>query len=49
MSCAKTAEPIKMPFGLQSRVDPTNHILDGYRSLMGIDNFEGGKACSTAL
>jgi len=26
---AKTAEPIKMPFGMLSHVDPGNHVLDG--------------------
>ena len=25
----KTAEPIKMPFGLKTRVTPRNHALDG--------------------
>ena len=25
----KTTEPIEMPFGMLSRVDPRNHILDG--------------------
>jgi len=29
MSCAKTAEPIEMPFGVLSRVVPRNHVLDG--------------------
>jgi len=28
MSPAKTAEPIEMPFGLRTRVDPWNHVLD---------------------
>jgi len=27
--CAKTAEPIEMPFGLWARMDPRNHALDG--------------------
>ena len=27
--CAKTAEPIEMPFGLWSRIVPRNHVLDG--------------------
>ena len=27
--CAKTAEPIKMPFGLWARMGPRNHVLDG--------------------
>ena len=27
--CAKTAEPIKMPFGLWARMGLRNHVLDG--------------------
>ena len=27
--CAKTAEPIEMPFGLWARIGPGNHVLDG--------------------
>jgi len=42
VSCAKTAEPIEMPFGLRIRVGPRNHVLNGgCRSPMGRDNFEG--------
>jgi len=29
MSCAKTAEPINMPFGLWAWMGPRNHVLDG--------------------
>jgi len=29
VSAAKTAGPIEMPFGLWTRVGPTNHVLDG--------------------
>ena len=29
MSCANTGEPIEMPSGLLSRVDPMNDTLDG--------------------
>ena len=29
VSRAKTAEPIEMPFGLRTWVDPRNHVLDG--------------------
>jgi len=29
MSSAKTAEPIEMPFGMLSGVDPRNPVLDG--------------------
>jgi len=28
MSCAKTAEPIKMPYGMWTPVGPRNHALD---------------------
>ena len=27
--CAKTAEPIDMPFWMKTRVGPRNHVLDG--------------------
>ena len=41
VSCACTSDPIEMPFGMLSRVDPSNHVLDGgFRSPMGRDNFE---------
>jgi len=29
VSPAKTAEPIEMPFGLWTWMDPGNHVLDG--------------------
>jgi len=29
VSCAKTAEPIEMSFGLLARVDPGTHVLGG--------------------
>jgi len=29
VSHAKTAEPIEMPIGGKTRVDPRNHVLDG--------------------
>jgi len=29
VSHAKTAEPIEMPFGLRTRVEPINNVLDG--------------------
>ena len=31
--CAKTAEPIKMPFGLWTSVGPRKHVLDGAQIL----------------
>ena len=32
--CAKTAEPIEMPFGLWARMVPVNHVLDGGPALL---------------
>jgi len=29
VSCTETAEPVEMPFGMLSQVDPRNHVLDG--------------------
>ena len=29
MSCAKTAKPIEMPFGLWARMGGRSHVLDG--------------------
>ena len=29
MSCAKTTEPIEMPFRMLTYVGPRNHVLDG--------------------
>ena len=29
VNCAKTDEPIEMPFGKLSQVDPRNHVTDG--------------------
>jgi len=29
VSCAKTAEPIEMPFGLWAWIGPRNRVLDG--------------------
>ena len=38
----KTAEVIKMPFGLTTHVDSSNHLLDwSPHPLMGRGNFEG--------
>jgi len=41
VSPAKTTEPIKMPFGLRTRVGPRNHVLDGARSAHGKRQFLG--------
>jgi len=40
--CAKTAEPVKMPFGFWAWMGPGNRVLDGAQIPMGRDNF-GGK------
>ena len=29
VSCAKTTQPIEMPFALWARMGPRNHVLDG--------------------
>jgi len=49
VSCAKTAKPIGMPFGMLSRVDPSNHVLDRVQILHGKGggNFEGEEKAPT--
>jgi len=46
VSPAKTAEPIEMPLGLRTHVDPKNHVLDGDPCTypMGRGNLEGEEA-----
>jgi len=44
MSCAKTAEPIEMPFGLVIRVGARNHALDEGSHSRGKGQFLGGKS-----
>ena len=34
--CAKTAEPIKMSFGLWARMGRRNHVLDGSSGAEGL-------------
>jgi len=41
LSCAKMAEPIKMPFGGLTCMGPRNHALDGLRSHRGRGNYWG--------
>jgi len=56
VSTAKTAQPIKMPFGLRTLVGPRNRVLDGSsdppmgRFPMGRGNYkgEGGRLQSIA-
>jgi len=38
-SVQKTAEPIKLPFGLWARMGPRNHVLDGSPDLHGKGQF----------
>jgi len=40
VSCAKTAEPIEMPFGRQTRVGQRNHVLKGGPDTPQISTFE---------
>jgi len=42
----KMAEPIKMPFGMWTRVGPRNYVLDGVQIPMGRSSFEGGRVMS---
>ena len=45
MSVTKTAEPIEMPFGLRTWVDPRDHVLDGVQiPPMGRGKFWGENA-----
>jgi len=37
----ETAEPIEMPIGTLSRVNPRNQVSDGVQIPMGRDNFDG--------
>jgi len=44
------AEPIEMPFGMLSRVDPRNRVLDGCAdALTGRDTFTGVREVSDPL
>jgi len=49
VSPAKTAELIKMPFGLWTRVGPRNHVLDGVQISHGKWLFRGGKGWPIAV
>jgi len=45
VSCAKTDEPIEMPFGKRTRVGPRNRTLDGSSDLpMGRGNLREERA-----
>jgi len=41
VGCAKTAEPIKKPFWMKTRVDQRNHVLDGVQIPQGKGQFVG--------
>ena len=41
MRCAKTAEPIDMPFWMKTQVGPRNHLLDGVQIPKGKGQFLG--------
>jgi len=44
VSCAKMAEQVVTPFGMRTRVDPGNHVLDGGPDPhVWMRNFEGEK------
>ena len=43
VSCAKMAEPIKMPFGLWTWAGQRKHVLDGFQTPVPRGNFEGRK------
>ena len=45
MSCVKTAEPIKMPFGLYTRVGPRKHVLDGAQIPYAKGQLLGERTC----
>jgi len=49
VSPAKTAELIKMPFGLWTRVGPRNHVLDGVQIPHRKWLFRGGKGWPIAV
>jgi len=42
MSCAKTAEPIEIPFSVKTPVGPRNHVLDGVQIRQGEVAIFGG-------
>jgi len=46
LSCAKTATPIEMPFGMLTRMDPRNHALDGDPDRSWAGAILRGRACS---
>ena len=47
--CAKTAEPIEMPFGLRTLVGTRKHILDGGPDPHAKGQFFRGRTCPCCL
>jgi len=45
MNCAKTAEPIKMLFGLWTQMGPRKHLLNGGPDPLAKRQFLGGRTC----
>jgi len=43
--CVKAAEPIEMPFGLWTRVDPRKHVLDGAQIPHANGQLSGERTC----
>jgi len=43
--CAKTAEPIQMPFGLWTRMGPSKHVLDGAKMPHAKGQLLGERTC----
>jgi len=49
VSPVKTAEPIKMPFGLRTLVGPENHVLDGGPDPLWQGTILGGRAAIVSI
>ena len=45
VNSAKTAEPIEMPFGLRTRVDPRKHVLDGAQIMYAMGQLLKERTC----
>ena len=45
MSCVKMVETVQMPFGVWTRVGPTNHVLGGGLYLPGAGTILGASPC----
>ena len=49
VNCAKTAEPIEVPFGFWTRVGPRKHVLDGPQIPHVKGQLLGEKTCPACL